>query len=315
MNSNEKEFGVVVGSHPQDIRYLKGLLSSLRYYLGQVPICIIYDGLRVREIASVCNRMSCAIIFREDVSDARLRSRSFGWGLTKMVAFWESPFSRFLYLDSDIVLYGNVLRDIDYERYDFIIPVNEYRGLQWVNDFFYDVSAIQQYFPDYDYEKFNEHLFGTGAFFARRGVFDIDWYLDILGLSEENRFLFKSGDQGILNYMVFSSLQKEKISVKREGVQIIVNDHGVEALELNYPFHLSCDEIKQPCFLHYAGPKPFLIKRGIFSHMTRWRLAYMNHSIPAVLGLPYLFIEDFPVIASKLKSKVGSYSRGLFKNV
>ncbi len=44
----------------------------------------------------------------ERYSRARLRRLGFGWGTTKMLAFWYSPSEQFLYLDSDAVLWGNV---------------------------------------------------------------------------------------------------------------------------------------------------------------------------------------------------------------
>jgi hypothetical protein len=38
-----------------------------------------------------------------------LREKSFGWGKTKMIAFWESPWQNFLVLDADTNVWGNIL--------------------------------------------------------------------------------------------------------------------------------------------------------------------------------------------------------------
>lgn len=102
-----KDFGIIVAYYRKDYNFAKGCCASIRYFLGNIPICLIVDGtFSVRELEKTYG--VCAL-YRDNVTNHVLRERSFGLGLPKMVSFWESPWENFLYLDADTVVWGDFL--------------------------------------------------------------------------------------------------------------------------------------------------------------------------------------------------------------
>jgi len=140
------DFGVVIACHAGDYFLAKGCCASIRYFLGNVPICLIVDGRlsarRLQELQGV------RVITRDSVADATLRGRSFGYGLTKMVAFWLSPWKHFLYLDADTVVWGNVLKFASFDRADMVVDRPRF---DYSNDFisanFFDIDGVERHFP------------------------------------------------------------------------------------------------------------------------------------------------------------------------
>lgn len=104
-------FGIVITTYIGDIYLTKALLASIKMYLPELPICLIQDGsFELGDITSIYN--IAHVIRKENVKDEFLRENCFGSRCTNMIAFWECPFDKFLYLDSDLVLWGNVLKTL-----------------------------------------------------------------------------------------------------------------------------------------------------------------------------------------------------------
>lgn len=102
-----QDFGVVISCYKRDYMFAKACCASVRQFLGNVPLCLLVDGdFPVDDMKRTYNVQT---LYRSEIKDPFLREKSFGWGLSKMVLFWESPFERFVYLDADIVVWGNIL--------------------------------------------------------------------------------------------------------------------------------------------------------------------------------------------------------------
>lgn len=98
------DFGIIVACAPHDYRLAKGTCASIRHFLGDVPICLLIDG--DFPVTDLQRAYGVRVLPRSNVRNPELRRRSFGWGLTKMVSFWESPWEYFLFLDVDTVVWG-----------------------------------------------------------------------------------------------------------------------------------------------------------------------------------------------------------------
>src|SRR6266480_4058902 len=116
LQTTTSTFGITMCCYRGDYPLLKGCCASIRAHLGDIPICLIVDGKF--PVAEICELYSVTVLHREQI-DKRLL-RSYGYGLTKMIAFWHSPFERFLHIDADTICWGDILRDIPWREYDFI---------------------------------------------------------------------------------------------------------------------------------------------------------------------------------------------------
>jgi hypothetical protein len=119
-----EDFGIIVACCFQDYLFAKGCCASIRHFLGDVPIALIVDG--TFSVSSLEKAYGVQVINRNTISNEVLKNRSFGWGKTKMIAFWESPWKHFLVLDADTNVWGNVLRYADFEQFDVIIDKASY---------------------------------------------------------------------------------------------------------------------------------------------------------------------------------------------
>lgn len=298
-------FGIVIACCPRDIRYLKGCLASIRHYMPLIPVHLIIDGDSTDSLRQIAAATKCTLACRSETRDPNLKALSFGWGLTKMVALWESPFERFLCLDPDAVCYGDIAAH-DRADYDFIPAVDGIKRTDaWVNDFFYDLAFMQRFCPQYDWRSVKDLHFASGCFFARRNVLELARYLNVLETTRNHPDQFKCGDQGILNFMVLHAFQRKQIKLVRAGCdQILVNEFDRSFLARQYRFK-AIVRPEDATVLHYAGVKPDLFRRESFRLMTTWRIEYRrSFSVGQAPALLSLALEDLPVLSAGVKSAI-----------
>ncbi len=265
------QFGIYILCHHADFRLTRGCCESIRTYMPKMPICLIVDG--TFSTRALERQYGCLTIRRDDVRDPALRQESFGgWGYSKMIAFWEGPFDRFLYLDSDTVIAGDIGGLCATSDADVIFagsgePVNDLReiDLRWMHPDF-----VRAHFPGYRVE--GRPYFITCSYFARQGLFDLDDYLRSLRLTREHPHQsFRAGEQGMLNYLTFAAADAGRLKY--------------EAREfLRGPLYLSEEELRalnsqlanpdagwagDPAVLHYFDVKPTVLHDGIFHRVRR----------------------------------------------
>ena len=113
------KFGIILTSYAGDFYLTKALLASIKKFMPELPICVIQDGdFSLDEIKGVYNITH--VIKRETVKSEFIRENCFRSRCSNLAAFSESPFEKFLFLDSDIVLWGNILKHVDINKFDFI---------------------------------------------------------------------------------------------------------------------------------------------------------------------------------------------------
>lgn len=268
-----EDFGIIVACCDHDYIFAKGCCASIRYFLGDVPICLIVDG---QFDTSTLERVyGVKIINQQNTSSAVLRKRSFGFGLTKMVAFWESPWKNFLYLDSDTVVWFNLLKFANFGEFDVIIDESEYlHSDEDICSYFFDIEKMEKYFPDFDWKAHRKHYFCTGVFFASRDIFSLDEYVEVLDLLSHEPRLFHMGEQGFLNFMFCRAADNKKIRLGQKNIQMLVPDCDQQKLrsrfsfDLNKPSYLSEDIVIHWC----GGDKPLSKSAKVYSEpMTFFR--------------------------------------------
>lgn len=269
------QFGIYILCHQGDFRLTRGCCESVRTFAPTAPICLIVDG--AFSTSALERQYRCQTIRRDDVRDASLRQESFGgWGYSKMIAFWEGPFERFLYLDSDIVVAGDLGKLAAESEADVIFagtgePLHDLQeiDLRWMNPDF-----VRAHCPGYRVE--GRPYFITCSYFGRKGLFDLDEYLRVLRLTRAHpRESFRAGEQGMLNYLTFSAadagrLKYEARSFLRGPLYMSAEDLRTLNLQLA---NSDAGWPREPAVLHYFDVKPSIFHEGIFWKLRQRRSA------------------------------------------
>lgn len=310
-----KDFGIIVACYQKDYRFAKGCCASIRYFLGDIPICLVVDGSF--SVAEVEKAYDIDVIYRNDVTNQVLKNRSFGYGITKMVAFWESPFQHFLYLDADTIAWGNILKYANFEDFDFVIDRTEpsYLNDQGINKSFFDTEKLEKYFPNFNWQKYRYNYFITGVFFAKKGIFELSEYVEMLDFCEKHPGIFKFGDQGLLNFMIFQGVEQGKFRVKNEHLQTFgssfIDNPQLKkrfSLEPNTPILKGDDST----IIHWAGGinSPLLARTEVYNQpMTFFRQKCFDdyagiNGIRASISLQFEdFLPNLTVYRQKLKKQ------------
>jgi hypothetical protein len=274
-----EEFGIIVACCDQDYLFAKGCCASIRHFLGDVPICLLIDG--TFSVSEMENTYGVRTIKHWDVSHKVLRERSLGWGLTKMIAFWESPWENFLFLDADTLVWGDVLKYANLKDFDLIIdrPCQNYSD-RAISYFFFDIPGMEKHFPDFDWQKHRSDYYCTGTFFAKRDVFSLSEYVELLNFIEKHPGIFKHGEMGLLNFMIFRAAERGKIRLAQEPMQLLVRNFDQREVEKRFPI-LEAGPGRpgeEAAVIHWAGPvKPTRSRCKLYSEpMSFFRRKFLR---------------------------------------
>jgi len=303
------DFGIIIACCDQDYYLVKGCCASIRHFLGDVPICLIIDG--DFSVDSLKQAYGVQTITPKTVQSDVLRKRSFGWGITKMIAFWESPWEKFLFLDSDTMVWGNVLKYGNFDDFDLIIDKPNYTySDEAIEEYFFHVQNLEQHFSNFDWRKHRSDYFCTGTYFARRNIFPLEQYIEMLDFVEEypNVFSF-GGEMSFLNLMMFQGADEGKLRLNQVDMQVLGQDFSVEDLKSRFPIRKSGPVVQNDdaYVIHWAGPKPWLFTSKTYSEpMTffRQQFASLEYGLSGTQAKAWLFLEDQYSLALKYKKKV-----------
>ncbi|MBE9199415.1 MULTISPECIES: hypothetical protein [unclassified Nodularia (in: cyanobacteria)] len=303
-------FGIVTACWKGDYFLVKATCASIRHFLGDVPICVIVDGdFSIQELE---NLYGVQPLYLSQLSNPELRRRCPGSSRAKLAAIWEGPFEHFLYLDSDAIVWGNLLEKFDLTTTDFVVmrpPLYGCLPKHEVSRWFFNVDTLLEIDPTFEWQ--NQPYFCAGAFAAKRNCFDLQEYLRLEALADKYPELFKFWDQGIVNYMVFSANQAGLLKYKVVDIQVVTADHSKSTLEEQYPcsIYKTPQNVDKTTIIHFCGNKPFIHKRKSFSKpFTTFRLLHyqklMGDNISGkIKSIFQLFCEEFELLTNKAKSK------------
>jgi len=303
-----EDFGIIVACCFQDYLFAKGCCASIRHFLGEVPIALIVDG--TFSVSSLEKAYGVQVINRNTISNEVLKNRSFGWGKTKMIAFWESPWKHFLVLDADTNVWGNVLRYADFEQFDVIIDKASYGySDEKVSEFFFEVSGINQNFPTFNWQAHRNDYFCTGTFLATRGIFSLDEYIEILDFTEKYPKIFKYGEMGFLNFMLFRAADAGRIRLGKAPMQLIVPDFEQEELKKRFPVKETGPILQddEATVIHWCGPKPRLSTNKAYAEpmsFARRQFIHKERGYTGAMADFWLQLEDSYSLLNVYKNKV-----------
>lgn len=257
------QLGFSVSCYRGDIPLVRGCLASIRTFAPDAPICLVVDDPSCPTKA-LERAYDVHVVRVQDVRNPDLRKWSFGWAITKMVAFWEAPFDLVFHVDADAVLWGDVRRNLPPEPWDIVH--NEPHEV--ITDFiqrtqYFDPNRIFDYITPFPWQ--GNPYFQAGVICVRKGCLDLDEYIRMLELQRRFPEVFVNGDQGILNVMVFRALQAGRLKVKQAHLQTVLPMW--EKAELAKQFRIEDGKpvvTGGPTILHWAGPKPWKENKDVF---------------------------------------------------
>jgi hypothetical protein len=231
------------------------------------PICVLLDGRRVPDDL---RRASDVVVIRRDELEPRELRSGFGSLKAKNAALWASPFETFLLLDADTVVWGDMRELSDFERFDFVLDAGGEPPRAVM-----DADLVAQFVPGFDPHMYASQFANTGAYFGRRNLLDLEYYLELLRLSTDHPGTFY-GSQGTFNLLVFRAAERGEVRLERRELQLMTGRTSREELTRRCGFSDSGPVVAgDPFVLHWVGsPKPRV--RGepgdYFEPMTFFRL-------------------------------------------
>lgn len=300
------QLGFSVSCYQGDVPLLRGLLASIRYFAPDAPICVFTDGdFSIRRLQRFYDLI---VIPRSAVRSRALRERSYGYGITKMVALWEAPFERIIHVDADAVLWGDIRANLPNEPWDFVY--NE------PHEAISEEIHRQQYFapelvsPLLDFQWRGRPYFNSGVFACRVGALSLERYLQCLEIMEKDyNSIFM--DQGILALMVFKAIDDGLLVAKQAHLQTVVPVVSTGELSRRFKFSNKAAVLEnEATVIHWAGPKPYIRNSHPFSEpMDVFRLKAMQHCglprwmpAPLAMHVDEILCRSLPRFKQRLKS-------------
>ena len=200
--------------------------------MDDTPICVLLDG--DADTTDVRTGFGARVIRHAEVEHRELRELSFGSQLTKLTALWLCPFETYLMIDADAIVWGDMRSHADFDQFDFIID-SPIRDSDLARKYVMDATAVSRHFPDFDAGRHVPDYVNVGAYFARRGMFELDEYLELVRLMQTAPGMFYA-DQGLLNFMVFRAADEGKLRLSQRELQVTTGDTIREKVVRRFAF-------------------------------------------------------------------------------
>lgn len=281
MQHELNNFGIIVISAHEDYIFAKGCCASVKYFMPDVPLCLLVDG--DFDLEGVPEAYDTRVIKREHIQNDFLKNNSFGWGKTRLISFWESPYEKFLIVDADTIIWGDVRELANFQDYDFLIDKPEYEySINDLNKWFFDTDEIGKHFPTFDY--MNNPYVCPAVLFGTKNIIPIKEYEIISDFIKSYPNIFKFGDMGFLNYLLFDLSKQKRIRLTSSDIQYIACDFDPDETRKRFRF-----ENEEPLInglstvIHWPGEKKPLQKNpyGYYKYdepMTFFRKQYLRDS-------------------------------------
>ncbi len=297
----EGSFGIIIATYSGDFYLTKALLASIKKFMPFTSICIIQDGnFSLEEVKRIYNITH--VIKKESVKNEFLRNNCFGSRCTTMVSFWESPFDKFLYLDSDLVLWGNILNNINLREADFFHnePHEPYTEKVYKAQYF-DYDRLFEWVDAFNWKKC--HFFNGGVFIGKKNAFDLEQFKQLFWLWKKDKSLMPAEPQGMINYLAFSLQQKSVLTLKEVHLQTIVPVLSSEELKSKFAFANGEPVVKQNTVIHWAGLKPLMTNQGkvLTAPEIYFRKLHLRNTKSLWRFAPeaYFYYEEFSVVLER----------------
>ena len=219
--------------------------------MGNIPITLLADGSNtdtseLERLPNV-NRMVAQEVLDEETA------RLFSGFWIKLIVFWKSPYERFLVVDADTLIWGDIRSYAKLDEFD-LIAVRRFATTPKVESekdlerSAFDVDAMKKYDPS-DWR--GQPLSPAGAFFGRRGAFTKEELIELRRLD-----CWRNYDNGLFNYLIWRSTLRGKPRVTGLPFHLFPADPDSPPEDRFLP-----REGNRPAIIHWITKKPKLGRR------------------------------------------------------
>ncbi len=228
---------IYIPCYKLDYRLTRICVASIRHWYPSIPIVLLKDLILGDFDSSELEKYFNVQIFPQNI-------RAYGWGFSKLEAILQIEKKRFLMLDSDIVLVGPILEELEKYEEDWIVVEENYTEKD-ILKYYFDPNKLRQLDPDFVFPGFT---FNSGQIVGTSGTLKRADFSKFLEWKEPRVQLFREaftfgGEQPLLNYMLMKKTQNGEISLKRldfmkEGLNPTTAQVSIERLKNKegYPF-------------------------------------------------------------------------------
>ena len=168
----EAPFGFVTGCHAGDKFLVQATLASMRHFCPNIPICLVVDGSF--DVSDLEKEYGLLVLRVSELPSIEMRKLLCGSYCAKLAAIWEGPFERYVWLDSDAIVWGDftaqIRTDVDFQIFwsEVSLPPHATDIPPWLPHFHFDPQKLQNFDPEFDWR--GKAYFSSGAFACRRNA-------------------------------------------------------------------------------------------------------------------------------------------------
>jgi hypothetical protein len=261
---------VYINTCRRDFAFAKICIASVRYWYPNIPICLIKDTGAGNFSTTITEKKWNVKIFA-------CERKKFGWGYGKLEPLFLKDNHSFLVLDADTVLTGPVLNNADDVSSPFLVD-KEIQPAKRFNEIYYNLERISEIDNNFKYPGYS---FNSGQWFGTAGIVTRNDFITVLNWSEPPQpkypdILF-NGDQGVLNYILQSKEQLNKISICRKKIMIWPDAGNADFINCKMLTEKKSD---YPYIIHWAGmgkkKKSSLPRADIIHFYKKFYLTRLN---------------------------------------
>ena len=285
--------GVIILVSAGDVYLAKACCASVRQSMGNIPITLLVDGAQTdtAELERLPNVRR--MVAQEVVTGESARLCTGFW--VKLLVFWASPYERFLYLDADTLVWGDLRTHAEFDRYDFIAALHHGSRLTYeteaeIQRFVFDVDFIKKMDPGLDWRE--KELANNGVFFARRGVFSREKLMELRQLP-----CWRCYEQGVTNYLRWKAMGEGTPRVSGCKLQIFPAESAYIPEDRFFP-----RDNRRPMIVHWTSKKPRLDRRYVAA--DDYRKLFLQMTGRTNWLATRLLIEDIAVWLGQQKRKL-----------
>ena len=300
--------GIYITANDKVTEQTIALLESIRLYDKDTPIVLIPYDDNYQNIAQLTANSYGVTVYPDLEFIERLSQKLydiFGQNFFarpnqfRKQACWFGEFDRFLYIDTDIVVFEKIIDNLNYlDQYDFICCDYQHKG------------GIKNVFNSKIIEKniFNESelqdIFNGGFWASKKNLISEQDLYDTFTECAENPDYFdfseKTSDQPIINYMILKRVERRFNLVREPGKQA-GNWGGSKNFQRQGNILVDTKNDVPLLYIHWAGIR---IEPGC-PYWDIWKhYRYLNEPEPPELSHPPKKKSQLQKIFARLKNKL-----------
>jgi len=280
--------GVIIPTWAGDVHLAKACCASIRQFMGDIPVTLLVDG--AADTAALEKLHGVSRLTLADIAPPEHLPRLTGSSLAKLPLFWASPHERFLCIDADALVWGDLRVYADFERFDFI-AAEKIAGDWLIQDesslsrHAFDLGPVAEVDPAVRWK--GERFAIMGVFMARRGVFEKHRLMELAAMK-----CWRCYEQGLLNYLMWQAERDGGPRIGGYPFQLFPSEESMPPADRFIP-----QDWRKPLAVHFLGKKPRLGRR--YCMMDTYRRLFLTMCGQRHAQAFRILLEDVRVILGR----------------